>query len=876
MNSIFAKLKKLRGRSLDELRVRSTQMLHAQAERRGWSPQARLPTDTELLANLDYTQITSRACDDLLEHFRTRRAPRFFAGFDDTRRTLDYLKQHSDPQTIRRTIECAHGIRAGRFDLLGLHDLDFGAPPDWHLEPIADLRAPLHHWSRIAYLDPQVAGDKKITWEVNRHGYFATLGRAYLYTEDETHAETFATHLASWMDANPPKQGINWASSLEVSFRAIAWLWAFHFFRDSAHLTSALFARTLKFLLIHARHLETYLSTYFSPNTHLSGEALGLYYLGTLLPEFRRAAQWRATGKRIFLDTIARHVQADGVYFEQSSYYHRYTTDFCLHFLILAGLNDDTPPPSFQERLTLLLDHLMYITKPDGETPLYGDDDGGRLLTLDEAAPTDFRSTLRAGAALFKRGDYKYVGLLESDKGAKEIHESEVAFDRVASVEETAWLLGTEGAAAFDALIGHPPQTESRRFQASGYCVMRDDWTARANYMLIDGGAHGTKGGAHAHADALSFELAACGRTLLVDPGTYTYTKSLELRDAFRGTAAHNTLIVDDESSSLPATAFAWEHVAEIATQKWIAEKRFDLFQGTHDGYMRLSPAPARHTRRILFLKNDYWIIRDSIATTGAHQYDLYFHFAEDCKPVIDNPVGAVRIDSDVVAVRERKTGAAGLDIHTCGVAGVWRCEDGWVSKAYGARSEARVCVFSAKAAGAQEFVSFAVPRAAGAAQTRVRQTEALGGVTCELRSGSDGNAKDVLLAGTGNGSIETACFSSDGEWAWMRFGNEERLPFEFVLIGARYLAIDGAEVWRAEQRAGFFSLRRMAGGRLEIETDAADKWSVALCGAREIMLNGGMFAVEDSEIARFIGGRPASDGNEQELSGQILQETKG
>jgi hypothetical protein len=42
------------------------------------------------------------------------------------------------------------------------------------------------------------------------------------------------------------------------------------------------------------------------------------------------------TGKRILLNQLARHVRPDGVYFEQSSYYHRYTTDFYAHFLILS------------------------------------------------------------------------------------------------------------------------------------------------------------------------------------------------------------------------------------------------------------------------------------------------------------------------------------------------------------------------------------------------------------------------------------------------------------------------------------------------------------------------------------------------------------
>jgi hypothetical protein len=263
----------------------------------------------------------------------------------------------------------------------------------------------------------------------------------------------------------------------------------------------------------------------------------------------------------VFLDTIARHVQPDGVYYEHASHYHRYTADFCLHFHILAELNGDTVPHDFRTRTMLLLDHLMHITKPDGATPRYGDDDGGRFVALDESTGTDFRSTLRTGAALFKRADYKYVARLGADDARDDV---------LAAAEETAWLLGSDGIASLDNLSATPPVETSRAFPASGYCVMRDDWSKDSNYMLFDGAAHGAKGGAHAHADALSFELAAHGRTLLVDPGTYTYTKSPELRDQFRSTAAHNTLTIDGESSSVPATAFAWQHIANVSLEKWI------------------------------------------------------------------------------------------------------------------------------------------------------------------------------------------------------------------------------------------------------------------------------------------------------------------
>jgi hypothetical protein len=53
--------------------------------------------------------------------------------------------------------------------------------------------------------------------------------------------------------------------------------------------------------------------------------------------------------------------------------------------------------------------------------------------------------------------------------------------------------------------------------------------------------------GNHGHFDALSFELAAHGRSLIVDPGRYTYSEAGDInwRVHFRGTAAHNTVCVD-------------------------------------------------------------------------------------------------------------------------------------------------------------------------------------------------------------------------------------------------------------------------------------------------------------------------------------------
>lgn len=778
MSETLEKLKKLRGRSLDEWRVRGAQMLRARAEAHGWLRLMRVPGDEAFFKLIDVSRLEDQRsvnAGSLLTHFRERSSKRFFAGLRDRDETVRELRRRFDKSAEDDVIERARRIMEGRFQLLGIRELDFGSPPDFHLEPTSARRSPLLHWSLFDELSGEFAVDKKIVWELNRCQYFKTLGRAYWYTRDEAYAETFVAHLDAWMEQNPPGRGLNWVSSLEVALRAISWLWALHFFRDSRALTPPLFLRALKYLYLHGRHLETYLSTYSSPNTHLTGEALGLFYLGTLLPELRCAARWRETGERILMAELRRHVRSDGVYFEQSSYYQRYTSDFYTHLYILKQINDEAIAPELEAKLAALLDHLMYITCPDGTTPFYGDDDGGRLVTLDERERNDFRAALSTGASLFARPRYKFVA-------------GEAA-------EETLWLLGCRGLQSFDDLDARPPEATSRAFCDGGYYVMRDGWTSRANYMLIDCGPHGTLNCGHAHADALSFVAAARGRTLLVDPGTFTYTGSKESRDYFRSSLAHNTLAVDGESSSVPDGPFNWKHIAGARARAWTSQKRFDFFEGEHDGYARLS-SPALHVRSLLFLKNDYWVLRDRVETNGAHRYELRFHFAPDADP-------ALEIKDEVEMVRESRHDAPGLALFgfATDVGGAWRKEEGWVSRCYGAREAAAVYGFHTEAEGAQEFVTFLIPRDAGEDVVRVREIKAEGGRAFEVM---DGERRDLLILRGHGPMVETAQVTSDCEWAWLRFAPESLIVAEMLLLGGRALSINGQELFKATEPVTF------------------------------------------------------------------------
>lgn len=783
-------MNKLKGRNWAELWFRGRQAIAAFSEQHGLSSQSKLPTDAELfrLLTLKPSSWSPKSGEDLLAHFRTRNSPRFFAAFDDQAATIEELRNRFG--TLGQPlINKADLIREGRFQLLGINDLDFGNPIDWHLEPVSGKRTPLIHWRRIDSIDSVESGDKKIVWELNRHQYFATLGRAYWITGDERYATAFATQLSQWMDKNPPKLGLNWVSSLEIAFRTISWLWGLHLFRDSEQLTPELYTRILKYLYLNARHLETYLSTYSSPNTHLTGEALGLFYLGTLLPEFRRATRWQELGKRILIAELSRQVLPDGVYFEQASYYHHYTTEFYTHFLILSERNGGEIGDVVKDKLQSLLAHLMYLTRPDGTTGFVGDDDGGRLAMLDSREVNDFRPLLSTGAAIFNRADYKFVA-------------GEAA-------ESTLWLLGREGLRDFEQLASDPPQTMSRAFPDGGYYVMRDGWTSDANYLLLDCGPHGVLNCGHAHADALSFELVANGRTMLVDTGTFTYTGSREQRDYFRDSSAHNTLTVDSESSSVPDGPFSWKQTANSTNLAWKTDARFDFFSGTHDGYQRLLPAPVKHTRSVLFLKNDYWVMRDRVETTGTHAYDLYFHFAPGTYAHYE------KSDDSIASTPDPANERAGLQVFSFIEDGEWNNQEGWVSTCYGARTPSPVFIFSVGGEGESEFYSFLVPRRATDDRVLIHEIEAKGGQAFEIQGAA---FRDVLLGGNGS-QLEVARIRTDFKWAWARFAADDETLEELVLVEGRSFSLDGEELLTSETIVDYVVARRN-GDRLRFEID--------------------------------------------------------
>ena len=93
---------------------------------------------------------------------------------------------------------------------------------------------------------------------------------------------------------------------------------------------------------------------------------------------------------------------------------------------------------------------------------------------------------------------------------------------------------------------------------------------------------------AHGHADALSFCLAIDGIWWLVDPGTYVYHDTGKWRKYFRGSTAHNTVVIDDTDQSTFSGPFIWTHKAHASLLSIREQGQEQIAIGKHDGYQHL------------------------------------------------------------------------------------------------------------------------------------------------------------------------------------------------------------------------------------------------------------------------------------------------
>jgi hypothetical protein len=587
---------------------------------------------------------------------------------------------------VARYLVAAERIAAGRFDVFALHDAELGSPPRWNRDPKTGVEAPLSFGKLLDYRNPRRVGDIKYLWELNRHLHIVTLAQAYALSGDARYFGVIRRHLESWFDECPYGMGANWSSALELGIRLINWSVAWQLLGGAA---SPLFQdgegarfrrRWLDAVYQHAQFVHGHFSLYSSANNHLIGEAAGLFIAALTWFYWPRARAWLAEAKAILEREALLQNAPDGVNREQAVSYQQFELDLLLHPLLAARANGRKFSAAFELRIEAMIEYLASVMDAGGSIPMFGDSDDGLVVRLaQDDGHCAYRSLLATGAILFRRGDFKAkVGKLD---------------------DRTRWLFGEGADAAFKQIDDAKAQLPVRRaFTHGGYYILGCGFETESEIRLVaDAGPLGYQTiAAHGHADALAFTLCVGGKEFLIDPGTYAYHTQGEWRRYFRGTAAHNTLRVDGLDQSQSGGNFMWLRKADARCTLWRPSEQRDVFEGWHDGYLRLAD-PVIHRRRITLEKAARRVvIEDILQMAGEHDIDLFFHCSEPCR--VDPVPGGytLRRDSTTLVLKLPQAEGAASSVYFGSIDPVL----GWVSKRFDEKQPAPTIAWRTRLGG--------------------------------------------------------------------------------------------------------------------------------------------------------------------------------
>lgn len=364
----------------------------------------------------------------------------FFIRSEEKSEVVDIIRSKY-PDSINEVIGDANDICDHVFDLLGSGKTPLGREINWHEDFKSGFQWDpnkyyINNSSYLSdYFNKNIYADVKVPWELSRCQHFITLGKAYWYTNNEKYLTEFVSQVENWIEENPTELGVNWACTMDVSIRAVNFIWGYYFFMDSKALTVEFKIKFFKCLFLHGRHIFNNLEYGQIRGNHYISDLVGLVYLGIVFDNSKEGKEWLNKGVNELIKEISHQVYEDGVDFEGSINYHRLVTELFLSSTLISLQNKIMFPEQYMNRLENMIEFVMYYTKPDGSAPMIGDNDDGRLHILSNYgnwSKIDHRYLLSIGAVLFKRKDFKNL--------SGGFH------------EEAFWILGNDGLDFFNSL----------------------------------------------------------------------------------------------------------------------------------------------------------------------------------------------------------------------------------------------------------------------------------------------------------------------------------------------------------------------------------------------------------------------------------------
>jgi uncharacterized heparinase superfamily protein len=541
-------------------------------------------------------------------------------------------------QEIDSIILSANNSESNLYELLGSPPTYLN-PINWHIDfKSGYIWKPNLFYTQYVQESITSNSDVKVPRELSRCHHFLHLSLAFRVSENKKYAKKITEQIGNWIDENPMMFSINWGCTMDVAIRSTNWIYALNLIGQFWSIDEAFTAKIKNSLYQHGwfiyRNLE---KEQYNNHNHYLADIAGQIHLGLLFRDTKEGEKWLDEGIKELFKEIRYQILPSGMSYERSTNYNRLVLELILTPTLILKHNGYEIPQDIWHRIEKMFDFLSYTLKPNGHSPVIGDQDNGRLLPFGVEEQTDYSYLLSLGAILFNRSDLKYLS-----KG----------------YNIYCVLLGGENSfEKFNSLKSEEIELTSKGFSDIGLYTMRKN----NNYLIFNSTGKGMNpdinpfSGTHTHSDHLSFELVANGKTFLVDPGSFVYTADASERLKFRSTEMHNTVCIDQISQDNLQINQLWdfERNAIPKVLNWESNVDYDKIVALHNGYERLSN-PITHFREVYFDKQSIkWEIKDYFKGTGQHNYQSFFHFDSGIDfEIIGNMINTSCTDNNNIQIK--------------------------------------------------------------------------------------------------------------------------------------------------------------------------------------------------------------------------------
>jgi Heparinase II/III-like protein/Heparinase II/III N-terminus len=512
------------------------------------------------------------------------------------------------PRASAAIVNIADAICSGQFPFLGYGTPTLGFPPRWNLDFVSGIDWPPVPAEKISIVRHD-GSDVKVPWELSRLQHLPVLGKAYRLTGCQQYRIAAIELVSNWIEQNPVGMGVNWTGPMEAALRAMSICFLVNLLspalENEKHWLQKVEASLGEHLLYVESHIE--FSHLFRGNHYLAN-VVGLLCLSVFLDgpgmEARRDEYARKVQREMLLQTYE-----DGGNYEASTGYHVLVTQMFTSAFLLMRSTGTSPDPSFLDRLRGMYRWMAALADSEGRLPQVGDCDDGRVeLLFDDLYQMD-------RVPILERNSLKISSLLGLGTALLGGSPSDIA-------EDAPWYgLGNK-----PSVIEDPKSLRSSSislFRNSGVAVARNE-RAELLFFNLPNGIGGK--GSHTHNDKLSIVLRVSGEELLCDSGTCFYTRNAEIRNRFRGTAAHNVVMLDEqEQNTVPTqgnSLFCLGKEAKVSPIEFSEKDGAVMLKSAHFGYQGIGITHSRSLR--LELQGLY--LNDYIEGTNAHNFRYFLH----------------------------------------------------------------------------------------------------------------------------------------------------------------------------------------------------------------------------------------------------------